>query len=565
MTGGRGAAHPRSWSLARQLLVLQACVVLGGVLVAGALAYVDADRDAEEVATQRTRAVATAVADSADVRDALDDADPSVTIQPYAERVRVDSGVSFITVMSPAGERYSHPTPGLVGGQFVGTTAPALAGRTFTETYTGTLGPSLRTVVPVLDGGSVVALVAVGISVGNVSDEVRSDLPGLVLAAAAVLAAAVGGTVLVVRRLRRVTGGMGPQELRRMHDYYDAVLHSVREGLLLVGPDRRVQVVNDEAVRLLALPPDAVGRLVGELGLPDDLAAAITGDDAADADGADAGVQDALFVTRDRVVAVNVAAVAPDGGSRGPVAGGRVVTFRDRTDLQRLTGELDTARGLAAALSSQAHESANRLHTVVSLVELGRSDEAVAYAVEELQLAQGLTDRVVEAVDEPVVAALLLGKSAVAAERGTELVLDPATDLRAEMLADVGIGVRDLVTVLGNLVDNAIDAVASLPVRRDLGHDVVRRVVVLIHCVEGELVVRVADSGPGLDPEVAERAFDRGWSTKARGDRLHGRGLGLALVAQTVARLGGSTQVTEAPPPGGAVFTVRVPVVERVR
>jgi two-component system CitB family sensor kinase len=139
-----------------------------------------------------------------------------------------------------------------------------------------------------------------------------------------------------------------------------------------------------------------------------------------------------------------------------------------------------------------------------------------------------------------------------------ELVLDPATELDAGVLEAAGVPVRDLVTVLGNLIDNAIDAVASVPP----GRDSVRRIGVCIRRDGDELVVRVADSGPGLDPAMAQRAFERGWSTKDPGSRLHGRGLGLALVGQTVHRLGGTTQVAH---DGGAVFTVRLPVAERVR
>ncbi|MBA3524671.1 MAG: GHKL domain-containing protein, partial [Geodermatophilaceae bacterium] len=287
------------------------------------------------------------------------------------------------------------------------------------------------------------------------------------------------------------------------------------------------------------LPPDAVGRPLAELGLPADLVAAVLDP---------AGAPDQLVVTSERVVAVSAAAVtaAADRGA------GRVVTLRDRTDLQELTGELDSARGLAAALSSQAHESANRLHTVISLVELGRPDEAVSFAVAELRLAQGLTDQVLAAVEEPVLAALLLGKSAVAAERGVELTLDTGAALDAGRLDAAGINARDLVTVLGNLIDNALDAV---------GTSDVRRVAVTLHQSGDAMLVRVADTGEGLDPEVARHAFERGWTTKSRGpDRLHGRGLGLALVGQTVTRLGGEVTVEPEPSHGGAVFTVRIPL-----
>lgn len=531
--------HPRRWSLALQLLALQAAVVLVVVLAAAGLAYLDAGRDAERFAAERTRAVAGSVARSPGTVAALAGPQPATRLQPYAEQVRRDSGVDFVVVMAPDRTRYSHPDATQLGQPFIGTIEPALQGRTFTETFTGTLGPSVRTVAPILDAGRVVGLVAVGITVEAVGADLRRQLPAVVLAAAGVLAVAVAGTVLVARRLRRLTYGLGAEELSRMYSYYDAVLHAVKEGLLLVGTDGRVQLANDEARRVLALPDEVVGRPVADLGLPGELAMALTGDRV---------VSDELFVARDRVVAVNVGAVDTQADRGVPVTG-RVVTVRDRTDLQELTGELDSARGLAEALRSQAHESANRLHTVVSLVELGRSADAVAFAVEELQAAQALTDRVVESVDEPVVAALLLGKSAVAAERGVELVVDPRTELDAGSLDRAGVPPRDLVTVLGNLLDNGLDAVAETAAPR--------RVEVLIQSAAGGLEIRVADTGPGMDAATARRAFERGWSTKpADAGRRHGRGLGLALVGQTVHRLGGSIEVGR---DVGAVVTVRLP------
>jgi len=544
---------PRRWSLARQLLALQAGVVVLAVALAAGLAYADARRDSERSAAQQVTAIALSIADSPLVAEALDSGDPSAALQPYAQRVEQDTGVDFVVVMRPDRTRLTHPVPERIGQKFVGTIGPALDGRTFTETYTGTLGPSVRVVTPVLDGGPggrVVALVSVGITLDRVGNQVSEQLPVLALAALVVLGLAVLGTALVTRRLARVTQGLGPEELSRMYTYYDAVLHSVREGLLLLDEQGRVRLVNDEAARLLDLPDGVSGADVAAAGLPPGLAAAL-------ASGRE--LTDEIHLASDRVLVVSSVPASADGRLLG-----RVVTLRDHTDLVTLGGELDTTRDLAESLRSQAHETANRLHTVVSLIELGRTEEAARFAVEELEAAQALTDRVVSAVEEPVVAAVLLGKAAVAAERGVDLVLDPATALDAETLAGSGVTARDLVTVLGNLVDNAVDAAAG--VTGEPAGTPVRRVDVLVAVEPGDgangtdgetLVVRVADTGPGLDAEATAQAFRRGWSTKDDGGRLHGRGLGLALVGQTVHRLGGTVDVGR---DVGAVFTVRVPV-----
>jgi two-component system CitB family sensor kinase len=190
-------------------------------------------------------------------------------------------------------------------------------------------------------------------------------------------------------------------------------------------------------------------------------------------------------------------------------------------------------------LRAQNHESANRLHTVVSLIEMGRVEEAVEFATEELRLAQSLADQVVGAVGDPVVEALLLGKSADAAERGVTLAVEGA-------FPDVEVGSRDLVTVLGNLVDNAFEAVAAAPVGA-------RQVRVSLGGGDGELVVSVEDSGSGLDDEAVAHALESGWSTK--GSSESGRGVGLALVAQVARRHGGEVEIGRSSL-GGAEFTV---------
>jgi sensor histidine kinase regulating citrate/malate metabolism len=531
-------------SLARQLLLLQALVVVVVVAAATAVAYGNARARVQHDAEVEATAIVRGLADSPLVVQAAQSADPTAVLQPYVEQVRRDTGTSFITVFAPDRTRWTHPDPAQIGLPFQGTIAPALAGRTFTETYTGTLGPSVRATGPVLDArGRVVALVSAGTTTQAIGADLARSLPGVLGAGLATLAVGALGSWLISRRLRRQTGGLDAGALGRMLDYHHAVLHAVREGLVLVDGDGRVRLANDEARRLLALDEDPAGRPVTDLGLSPELAATLAGQHPA---------VDEVHVSGGRVLVVNQAATRPDGR-----AAGTVVTLRDHTDLQRLTGELDSVRAFAESLRAQAHEAANRLHTTVSLVELGRGQDAVEFATAELASAQRLTDRVVEAVEEPVLAALLLGKTATAHERGVRLEIDPGTSVTA-----TGIPGGDLVTIVGNLLDNAIDAA--------LAGDPPREVQVAAWVEDGRLEVRVEDSGPGVTEEQVPRLFERGWSTKdaAAGDGLGrglgrglghglGRGLGLALVAQAVRRHGGTVAVRPGP---GAQFSVSLPV-----
>lgn len=513
--------------VARQILLLQVGVVVVLVVTAVALAALDARRDSRKAAREQATVVARSVADSPFVRREVVTADPTTALQPFAEEVRRDTGTDFVVIMSTDRVRWTHPDTSRIGGTFVGGTGGALDGKVFTEEKTGTLGPSVRAVVPVSDGDQVVAMVAVGITVDRLDRQLLGDLPGIALAAGVTLLAGLLGAWLIARRLRRQTHGLGEREITRMYEYYRAVLGAVREGLLLVDSDMRVQLVNDEAVRLLALPDEVEGRPLAELGLPPGLVAAVEQRTA---------VADQTYVLGHQVL---VLSTSPAYWHQDEV--GAVVTVRDRTELQAVTGELDLVRGLTESLRSQNHESANRLHTIVSLVEMGRPEQAIEFATQELQVAQGLADVVVSAVEEPVLAALLLGKTAQAAERGIDL------DIEGELPSELPVAPRDLVALVGNLVDNAFDAVAETRAER------AQRVRVGLAGDARSLRIEVDDSGPGIPPEDRAQVLDRGWSSKA----AEGRGLGLAIVSQVVSRHGGRLEVTDSSL-GGARFALTV-------
>ncbi|MER7752155.1 ATP-binding protein [Kitasatospora sp. NPDC097643] len=540
---------PRSLvrSLAGQLFVVQVVIVAAVVAGGAVLAYlVTADRT-EDAARRQVTTVAHVVADTPSVRAAVTAPDPTALLQPYVEQVRVDTGVSFITVMDTKGVRWTHPLPEQIGKRSLGHIDWALAGETRSETYTGTLGPSVRVVTPVFDDRhQVVALVSAGLTLDSISAQLSGPLLALVGVAVAALAVGGVGTYLANSRLRRHTHGMGPAELSHLYEYHQATLHSVREGLVLLDRQHRVVLCNDAARELLGLDGDLDGRPVAELGLPEALVAAVLGEEP---------VRDEVHLTAERVVVLNTSTIGTGLG--------RVVTLRDHTELQALSGELDSVRGFTEALGAQAHEAANRLHAVVSLIELGRHEQAVEFATAELALAQQLTDRVVAAVSEPVLAALLLGKAAQAAERGVELTLTEDSRIDDGVLPP-GLSARDLITVLGNLIDNAVDAAIA-----GAAHSPVPPEVTVTARIDGGgggtadgpdgsdgecLLLRVADTGAGIDPAAVADVFRRGWSTKQDG---HGHGLGLALVAQAARRNGGTVEVGRE---RGAVLTVRLPL-----
>jgi sensor histidine kinase regulating citrate/malate metabolism len=459
----------------------------------------DARQDGDAAARQQVLAIATALADSPSTAQAIQNGNATAVLQPVTEAVRKATDVAFITIMAPDGTRYTHTDPAQIGRRYLGTIEPALRGEDFTEVYTGTLGPSIRSIVPVRNpAGQIVGLVSAGITLETLAQHWHAQWPVIAALAATALGLSLLGVWAIRGRLMRQTHGLRPDELRVMYDHHDAILHSVSEGLIVLDRDR-VALVNDEARRLLGLPDGPVEPSA----LPEFLRSSGT------------GARDEVHVTDDRVLVVNRSSVtsAPES---------EVVTIRDRTELQGALGELTSLKVLSDSLRAQAHEAANKLHTVITMVEMGKADEAVTFATKELALSQQLVDRLSNDVREPALTALLLGKVAQADERGVALTITEDTQLSPS--ADRALlDPQEMVTVVGNLIDNAIDACD----RDDPW------VEVTVRQSESVLEIRVADSGTGMDAKTFDRAMQRGYSTK--GDADH-HGLGLALVAQVIKR-----------------------------
>ncbi|MGW4759051.1 SpoIIE family protein phosphatase [Streptomyces chartreusis] len=318
-------------TVARQVFVLQAAIVVLLVVAAVVALVLQVRTDTKREAGNRSLAVAQSFAKAPGIEEALSSPDPSAALQPRAEAARKATDVDFIVVMTKDGIRYTHPNPDRIGKHFVGTIAPAAAGGIVRETYTGTLGPSVRAVVPVADeNGKVIALVAAGVTLDSVGGVVEHQLPTLLGSAAGALALATAGTALVSRRLLRQTHGLGPEEMTRMYEHHDAVLHSVREGVLIMDDRRRLALANDEARRLLGLTADAEGRPCVSLGIGNDLARLF-------ASGRDA--TDEVHLAQGRLLAVSQRSTDRDGGPPGSVA-----TLRDTTELRTLTGRADVAQ-----------------------------------------------------------------------------------------------------------------------------------------------------------------------------------------------------------------------------
>lgn len=338
--GARSKAWPLSVlnprSVAGQVFLLQVVVVLLLVVAAASALALQARRDSQREAEHRSLAVAQTFANAPGVAEAMDARRPTVLLQPRAEGARERADVDYVVVFDLDGIRYTHPDRNLIGKHVVGPFGAALdaarEGRPFTETTDSPFGPAVTTSAPInRPDGSLAGMVSAGITLQRAQNTFNRQLPVLLGAAAVGLALAAGSTALVSRRLSRQTHGLGQTEMTRMYEHHDAVLHAVREGVLIVGGDGRLWLVNDEAQRLLGLSDDLEGRRVDEVGLEAGLAELLRSGRTA---------TDEVHLAGDRLLAVNVRATDRAGGPRGTVA-----TLRDTTELASLTGRAQVARG----------------------------------------------------------------------------------------------------------------------------------------------------------------------------------------------------------------------------
>ncbi len=522
----------RAFPLSVQLLAMQVAIVLATLLAAGFLAAHVQSEQIRSTYAGRVLTIARSLAALPAVEAAYSSSDPSATLQPLAEQVRASAGAEFVVFTDARGIRYSHPDPAEIGHRVSTDPSIALEGGEFVGTETGTLGRSLRAKVPVRDArGGVIGVVSVGVLESRLSADQAHVVPRLVAWLTAAALVGVLGAVVVTRLVRRRIFGLEPEEIVELLQAREAMLHGVREGVVAVDSRGRVVLVNDEAVRLLDLPDDATGRPARDVLAVDLLPLTVAGEDRADE----------LVLAGERLLVVN--STTARVGDREV---GRIMTLRDRTELFDALRALDGQRDITDALRAQAHEFSNNLHVVSGLIDLGRPGEAVDF-IERVGGGTGATyGASLREVEDPAVAAVLVTKTAMARERGVAFHLEDETEV-----AD-GAG-NDVVTIIGNLVDNAVDATGP-------GGSVT---VLVRSGTDGSVEIRVRDDGPGIPLELRERIFDTGVTTKSPTDDHHGRGIGLALVSRIVRRRSGRIDVTDAEA-GGTVFAVTLPPLHSV-
>jgi len=489
---------------------------------------------------QRALAVAQSLASQPGLQQAVSAGDPGGigprgVVQQMAMAAMHNTTAAFVVVTNAQGIRLSHRHPQLIGTP-VGSpdrepafTEPFRTGKPWTGIQHGTLGMEAVGKAPLFSHGRLIGQVSVGFFLTAVAGQAARALPGLAAYFLAVLALGVLAALGLSRLLKRQTFGLELREIAALLQEREAMLHGIREAVLGYDKNERIVLANDFARELLDLPPDFAGRPLRKVVPPGRLADVVTGE----VEGSDL-----LVLHGDRVLAANRMPIWHE--KRHHL--GWVVTFQDRTESEALKRQLDDAIGLTETLRAQSHEFANRLHTLVGLVELGRHDEAIQFVTDVSAARADLTERLQARMQNAKLVALILAKVSLADER----------DVRLRVMDDSHVGgpisdISEVLTVAGNLIDNAMDAAAQAPRPR--------WVELTIVAAEHDLLIRVRDSGAGVPHDMREAIFMDGVTTKSSATGAR-RGLGLALVRQVVARRGGMISVGH---DSGAVFTAVLP------
>ncbi|WP_298182361.1 sensor histidine kinase [Saccharomonospora sp.] len=516
--GGKG-------SLARQLLGWHLSLVFALLGCVTAYSVIQSNHNFVTHEGRALLSVAENVAAVPGVRESLSDPVNRDPLPSFAESARSLSGADFVIIADPDRTVLTSPDPAQLRTRLPLGESTVTHGRS----WVGEVGDSLVAHVPVLgDRGEVLGIVAAGKATPGFFEGLANRPADALALLGIALVLGVTGSLLLSWRVKRQTLGLEPREITGLVEHREALLHGIKEGVVALDQQHRITLVNDHARELLALPDDCVGTAVNDLGVGGRLRDVLTGQASGD---------DQIVLRAGRVLVLNRMPVHRDGRELGAV-----VTLRDRTELAALREELAATSRTTDTLRAQAHEFSNRMHTIAGLIELGEYDEARNYVNRVNRVSGEWHDTVSARVQDTAVAALLIAKSSLAAEQGVGLRLTddsylPETDERMS---------ADLVTVVGNLVDNALDAVRGAS-EAWIEIDVRER--------DDGVSVVVRDSGPGVAPEIATEVFTHGFTTKAA-EHDGDRGLGLALTRQTCHRRGGRVELRN---DGGAVFTAVLP------
>ncbi len=502
----------RLWNLWKTITLLVCTVVIFSLLVTDILISHNVERTTEDSQAEKAKTIAHIVANDSIVIDGLTGKADTSAIQTYTNRILKNTGVQFIVVMDMNGIRKSHPNPQKIGHHFIGgDEGPALKGKGHVSLAEGTLGISMRVFVPVFsETGEQLGAVAVGISADNVKERVKESRHIIYIGVGVGVLVGIIGAILLARHIKKSLFGLEPHRIAKILEERNTMLQSVKEGIIAVDKEANVTLINNEAKRLFkksGLEEDFIGKDV-ELYMPNSRIKEVlqTGE-----------VQ---LNEEQNIYGITIVTNRVPLYVKGEIVGA-IATFRDKTEIRKLAEELTGIRLYAEALRAQSHEFMNKMHVVLGLTHMKQYEELQKYISGMVSEHQYEIGGVMERIKSPVFAGFLLGKLSYAREKNIKLII--SEDSYMPEIDDESI-IHELITIVGNLIDNALEAVTNCEKKQ-----------VELEIQYGDtLTITVRDTGKGIPEEEIGALFTKGYSTK--GDN---RGYGLYLVKESIQRING--------------------------
>lgn len=525
--------NPKFYTLRTKMAVLSFGSVFLAILTGGFIVVEKFSYTLEKEIGMRALAIARTLAQSEEVQKNVGRQGGALLIQPVAERTRLATGVEYIVIVDMEGIRYSHPVEERIGKKFTDLDlGPALANNEYISSAEGVLGPSVRAFVPVKvdEGTRQVGVVIVGILTPTIGSLLRTIQIQLYYSLGTGLIVGLLGSLYLARKIKSAMFSLEPEEIARLLEERVAVFQAMGEGIIAIDTDSRITIANDEARRIIGKGEEIIGRHIIEV-IPDTPLPEVL-------ETGQAQINREMFLN-DTVILVNRVPIRFKGEIIGAVS-----TFQDKTEVNRLAEELTGVKAFVEALRVQNHEHMNKLHTIAGLIQLEKHQQALDYIFDLTEEQQELTRLLTKNIFDNSIAGLLLGKYSRAKELRAELVIDRDTRLR-ELPSRLETG--DLVVIVGNLIENALDAVRREETER-------RKIYFAMLDHPDYLTITVMDRGAGIPEEKREMIFKQGFTTKGSANR----GLGLYLVKRYVDLAGGTISL-KCPGGGGTEFAIYIP------
>lgn len=522
----RTAIRKRPMKLGTTVILMVSAVLFSVLLVVHLIYFSQISNTTRDALADKALAVARTLANSPEIRQGLMKKPEESGIQAIAQAVNKSNDFLFIVVTDMKSIRYSHPEAQRIGQPFKGDDILlALQGKENVAINRGFLAKALRVFTPIYDDHhQQIGVVSIGLELSRVTEQINNSRGSIFWSILFGVLVGLLGTWVLVKVLKRILFGLEPYEISNLFEQRQAMLHSIKEGVIAVDDSGEVTLINQAAQELLDYrksQDDAqLSTLSHAWSQVVDLSQVLR-------DGTPR--RDEEITVKDRLLLINTVPVLSNGRIIGAIS-----TFRDKTEVRKLMQRLDGMVNYADALRERSHEFMNKLHVILGLLHLKSYKQLENYIIKTANNYQEEIGSLLGKIKSPVIAGFLLSKINRTSDLGHSLIISNESQLPENSNEDQ---VAVLITVLGNLIENALEA---------LGQEPGGEISVSLHYRHGWLHCEVNDDGPGIAPERIDHIFEKGVSSKGTE-----RGVGLALVKQQVENVGGNISVESEP----GVFT----------